>query len=115
MEPVLTFSSFVRRPFLVEAVKITPENIDELATLLGEVKEKEDGEKYIVLDRRVVPNIKRAFIGWFVTRLDENLRCYSPKVFEREFEVQDAAWESYFNQVNAAAAEAQVDAEAVAG
>ena len=103
MEPVLTFNSFVRRPFLVAAVQITADNIDQLAGMLGEVKEKEDGEKHILLDRRIVPNIKRAFIGWWVTKLDDNLRCYSPKVFEREFEVQDGAWETYFSSIADAA------------
>ena len=39
IEPVLTFNSFVRRPFLVAAVQITAVNIDQLAGMLGEVKE----------------------------------------------------------------------------
>ena len=95
MEPVITFFSFVRKPFLVEAVQITEANIDALAALLGEIKEK-DGEKCIVIDRRVVPNIKKAYVGWWVTRLDENLRCYSPKVFEKEFTDFGPEWEPYF-------------------
>ena len=94
----MNFTSFVRRPFLVEAVQITPENIDELALLLGEVKEK-DGEKHILLDRRIVPNIKRAFVGWWVTKLDDNLRCYSPKVFDKEFTQYDDSWSAYFEQL----------------
>lgn len=98
MNPVINFTSFVRRPFVVEAVQITEENIDELAAMLGEVKIKDD-EKHILLDRRIVPNIKRAFIGWWVTKLDDNLRCYSPKVFEKEFTIQDDNWTTYFDQV----------------
>jgi len=81
----LPFSLFVRTPFSVEALIITEENIDEVAKLVGTVKTKND-EKYIALDRRVVPNISRAFIGWYLTRLGDNLRCYSPKVFMEQFE-----------------------------
>jgi len=101
MEPVLTFTSFVRKPFLVEAVLITAENIDELGALLGEVKEK-DGEKFILIDRRIVPNIKKAYIGWWVTKLDDNLRCYSPKVFEKEFTDYTVEWSTYFGQIETA-------------
>lgn len=94
------FSNYVRKPFLVEAVQVTPENIDELAAVLGELKEK-DGEKWILIDRRIVPNIKKAYVGWWVTKLDDNLRCYSPKVFDKEFTNYDRDWEGYFLQLSA--------------
>jgi len=94
------FNNFVRKPFLVEAVQVTPENIDELAGVLGELKEK-DGETWILIDRRIVPNIKKAYVGWWVTKLDDNLRCYSPKVFEKEFMNYDTDWDAYFAQVSA--------------
>jgi hypothetical protein len=94
------FNNFVRKPFLVEAVQVTPENIEELAGVLGELKEK-DGEKWILIDRRIVPNIKKAYVGWWVTKLDDNLRCYSPKVFEKEFMNYDTDWDAYFAQVSA--------------
>ena len=95
MNPEVTFTSFVRKPFCVEAVQITAENIGSLATLLGELKEK-DGEVSILIDRRIIPNIKKAYIGWWVTKLDDNLRCYSPKVFEKEFTSIDDGWFAYF-------------------
>ena len=101
MESAVTFNPFVRRPFPVEAEVITAENIDAFAKLLGELKEK-DGEKHILLDRRIIPQIKRAYIGWYVTKLDENYRCYSPKVFDREFVAMDEGWSCYFDQVVAA-------------
>ena len=91
----MEFSSFVRRPFLVEAVQITEENIHELAKLIGEVKYK-DGAPYIALDRRVIPNIRRAYIGWWFTKLDDNLRCYSGKVFEQEFAAYTEEWAAWF-------------------
>jgi len=36
-------AEYVRRPFIVEAVQITPENIEELASEIGVVKTKENG------------------------------------------------------------------------
>ena len=79
-----SFSWFVRTPFPVEATQITEANIHEVAELVGEVRTK-DGEQYIALDRRIVPNVGRAHLGWFLTRLGDNLRCYSPKIFREQF------------------------------
>lgn len=80
----IVYNSYVRTPFSVEATVITDENIEEIAKLFGEVRMKGD-EKYIAIDRRVVPNVARAFVGWYVTRLGDNLRCYSPKIFQEQF------------------------------
>ena len=85
MSEELEFTVFTRRPFVVEAIQITEDNIEELAGLIGEVRHKDD-EIYISIDRRVIPNIRKAYVGWWVTRMDDNLRCYSPKIFEEQFE-----------------------------
>lgn len=90
----MQFSRHIRKPFVVEAVQITHENIQAIANLLGELKEK-DSEKWISIDRRIVPNIRKAYIGWWVTQLDDNFRCYSPKVFEKEFMVYTDDWAAY--------------------
>ena len=89
----MNFQTFTRKPFVVEAVEITEENIDEVAKLIGvdgEVREK-DGAKYIVVDKRIVPNIHRATPGWWLTRMGDNLRCYSPKIFTDQFELATPA------------------------
>lgn len=80
----LKFDNFVRKPFAVKATRITEENIEEVAKLIGEVRVK-DGQKFISINRRIVPNVGRAFMGWYVTILDDNLRCYSPKIFKEQF------------------------------
>ena len=84
MSDTLEFERFVRTPFVVEATLITDENIEQIAELIGQVRVK-DGEKYIALDRRVVPNLGRAYIGWYFTQMDDNYRCYSPKIFTQQF------------------------------
>jgi hypothetical protein len=93
----MQFDRYIRKPFSVEAVQITPENIEEIAGLLGELKEK-DGEKWILIDRRLVPNIRKAYIGWYITKLDENFRAYSPKVFEKEFLEYTDEWAAYLSE-----------------
>lgn len=80
----MEFIQFVRKPFTVEAVEITADNIAEVAKLVGEVKTKND-VTFIILDRRIVPNVNRAYIGWFMTRLGDHYRCYSAKVFREQF------------------------------
>lgn len=81
----MEYSPYVRKPFTVEAVQITEENIEEVAELVGEIKEK-DGQKYIALNWRAVPGVNRAYVGWYLTRFGDNLRCFSPKIFKEQFE-----------------------------
>lgn len=81
----MEFTSFVRKPFTVEAVEITLDNIEEVAKFVGDLKEKEDGTKYILVDRRLVPNIFRVYVGFFMTKMGENVRCYSRKIFNEQF------------------------------
>lgn len=83
----MDFTSYTRKPFVVDAVQITEDNIDEIAKKIGDgVVVRKDGKTYIPIDRRVVPNISRAFVGWWLTSMNDNLRCYSGKVFAEQFE-----------------------------
>ena len=50
-------NTYVRKPFVVEAVEITDQNIHEVAKYIGDIKEKDDGTPYILVDRRLVPNV----------------------------------------------------------
>lgn len=85
---VMEFTQYIRQPFTVEAVQITAENLEEVAKLVGEVRTDVRNKKettYIALDRRIVPNVSRAYLGWYLTRLEDNYRCYSAKVFREQF------------------------------
>ena len=93
----MQFDRFIRKPFSVEAVQISYDNIEQIAGVLGELKEK-DGEKWIAIDRRLVPNIRKAYVGWWVTKMDENYRAYSPKVFEKEFMNYTEEWAAYLSE-----------------
>ena len=70
---------------MVDAVEITPENIEEVAKYVGDLREKEDGTKYILVDRRLVPNVFRVYTGFYMTKMGENIRCYSRKIFKEQF------------------------------
>lgn len=85
MEPVLVFQTHVRKPFTVEALEVTEENLEDVAEFVGEVKVKEDGTRYIAVNRKLVPNVYRVFPGYFVTQMGDNVRCYSPKIFNEQF------------------------------
>ncbi len=50
-------TTYVRKPFLVDATEITDDNIAELASFVGTLQTKDDGTIYIQVDR---PDICRA-------------------------------------------------------
>lgn len=79
------FTTYVRKPFVVEAVEVTSDNIPEVAKYIGDLREKEDGTPYILVDSRLVPNVERVYPGFFMTKMGENVRCYSRKIFTEQF------------------------------
>lgn len=83
----MQFQDFVRKPFTVDAVEVTKDNIEQLAEELkiGVIKNKEDGTPFIQVDKRMVPNVYRVFPGYWVTKMGDNVRCYSKKVFHEQF------------------------------
>jgi hypothetical protein len=83
----MDFIAHRRKPFYVEAAEITEDNLEAAAGLIGDVVVGEDGTRHIKVDKRLVPNIHRAYVGWWVTRMGDNIRCYSPRIFHEQFEV----------------------------
>jgi hypothetical protein len=96
----MEFTEYIRKPFTVQAIEITRENIEECAKFIGDVREMEDGRPYILVDSRLVPNLERVFPGYFMTKMGDNVRCYSKRVFNDQFVAADdniAAWVAYLN------------------
>lgn len=89
----MEFTQYIRKPFTIEAVQITDENIDELCPLIGHevLEDDETGDRYIRLDRRIVKQSHKAFAGHWITRMDGKfLRVYSPNSFIKQFvEIND--------------------------
>lgn len=94
----MEYTEFIRKPFVVEAVEITEENITELASLVGEIDYTDSGRPFIRVDKSLVPNISRVYPGYYLTRYRDKIHCWSPAVFEEQFaEVDDniKAWVDY--------------------
>lgn len=97
----LEFTDYLRKPFVVSAIEITEENIHEVAKFVGTIRQKDDGTPYIQVDRVLIPNVDFVYPGYFMTRMGKNVRCYSPKVFSRQFthlSPEAQAWIDHINQ-----------------
>jgi hypothetical protein len=83
----MEFTTFIRKPFKVQAIEITHDNIAEIAEMIGELRTDDKGTPYISVNRRLVPNIFRAHIGYWVTIMgeDNNIRCLSRFIFYHHF------------------------------
>lgn len=82
---------YMRKPVLVEAVRVTDENIVEVAKWLGAVIEFEPGERqraYIVLNVKhpMYPRQKQAFVGDWVLKNDNGVKGFSDKAFLKSFD-----------------------------
>ena len=96
----MEYTSFARKPFVVEAIEITAENLNDIAEMVGTIRTTVDDKVYIQVDRRLIPNIDRVFPGFWLTRMGKNIRCYSAKVFNEQFtEVTDdiKSWVDFLN------------------
>lgn len=85
----MEYTTYVRRPFTIEAVEITKQNIADLAKHIGDLETDDDGTTYILVDRRKVPNVQRVYVGFYMTKLGRQVRCYSRKVFTEQFVILD--------------------------
>lgn len=101
----MDFTTFVRKPFVVDAIEVTAENIGEVAKYVGDLREKEDGTPYILVDRRLVPNVFRVYPGFFMTKMGENIRCYSRKIFKEQFTEQTVEIKGWVESIGTSASQ----------
>lgn len=80
------FLTYVRKPFFVKALKVTLENIRQVSEMIGELREPPGEEPFIRVDKTKVPNIYNVRLGFYVTQMGRNIRCFAPEVFEEQFE-----------------------------
>lgn len=82
----MDYTEYVRVPFGVTACEVTEENFDEVFELIGkEIKETPAGKKYILIDRRIIPNGHKAQVGGWVTIMGDKIRYYSKTAFADQF------------------------------
>lgn len=107
----MEFTTFVRKPFTVEAVQITEKNIRDIAPLVGTIQ-VDDGQVWIQVDRKKVPVLSEVEPGYWMTKVDGKIRCYSDRVFREQFtpitpEIRQ--WMDYLNQQTTGAEEATLN------
>jgi hypothetical protein len=81
-------SKFTRKPFEVDAVQVTAQNIDEVAKWCqGEVSTDTDGNKYVKVRVLRVLNERQtqAFIGDWVLYAGTGYKVYTAKAFSKSF------------------------------
>jgi hypothetical protein len=103
------YTKFVRKPFTVEATEITLENIGEVAEMIGTLREKDNGEPYIAVDRRLIPNLIRAYPGFWLTKMGDNVRCYAKRVFKQQFVALTPDIENWINYFEGNQSDEQIE------
>lgn len=97
----MEYTTYVRKPFEVNAVEVTDENLEEVAKLVGDLEvDGETGARFILVDHRKVPNVNRVFPGFFMTKMGRQVRCYSRRIFHQQFVLKDdnvQAWLDFLN------------------
>lgn len=101
----MDFVPFVRKAFVVDAVEVTLENIEEIAKLVGEIR-YENEKPYIHVNPNVVVGVRRAFPGYWMTRMGDNLRLYNKRVFFKMFCPNTPEIESWVDYINRSGADA---------
>lgn len=81
----MQFKTYVRKPFTVEAVEVTEDNIDEIAKMCGTIETTDRGDKFIKVDQEVVKNVTRVYVGFWMTKNGGSIRFYSKRIFTQQF------------------------------
>lgn len=86
----MNYQTYVRKPFNILAMEVTLDNLDEVAELIGTVKE-ENGKRFIQVDKKdpdgkpIVPTVFRVYPGFWLTKIGKNIRCYKKSAFNAQF------------------------------
>lgn len=93
----LDLKNFVRKPFSVEAVEVTAENILEVATWCAGEMRSSDGDRGRAIQHYIKVNVKKplnarqtmAYVGdYVVVATDQNIRgfkVYTPRAFRSSY------------------------------
>lgn len=81
----LQYEEYVRKPYVLKAVQITHQNIEEIAPMIGSLQHKKGGRPFIEVDRQRVPVLTKVYVGYYMTIKGTSIRCYSPRTFREEF------------------------------
>lgn len=86
----LKIHKFARKPFYVDAVRVSEPNIEEVANWCeGEIKTDDQGKKYIHIKgvyRPLNDKQTQAYVGDWVLLAATGFKVYIPKAFDKSFE-----------------------------
>lgn len=80
---------FARKPFYVDAVRVSEANIEDVTEWCGgEIKTNDDGDKFIKVKvhRPITERQTEAYIGDWVLWAGNGFKVYTPKAFDKSFE-----------------------------
>jgi len=90
----LEVQTFVRKPFSVEAVQVTDENMDAVAKWCqGDVRTADKGDPFIKVrvHNPLTDRQTKAFVGDWVLYAGKGYKVYTDKAFERSFDPKEVA------------------------
>lgn len=94
------FTEHIRKPFSVYAVRVTRENLEDIAPFVGKVERTAEGKPYIQADRHLCQSSLKVWPGYYVTKHGKKVRVFSRKSFEEQFHPMGedvAPWVEYLN------------------
>lgn len=85
---MLETTKYVRKPFLIDAAQVTPENIQEIAKWVdGEIRSDDLGQYVKVRVHRPLNDRQtKAYVGDHVLYAGTGYKVYTPKAFANSFE-----------------------------
>lgn len=89
---MLTIHTYVRKPFTVEAVQATAENLQDIATWCsGMLVEEEVGKWFVKVRVQRVLNDRqtKCYIGDWVLKSPAGYKVYNDKAFHASFQLPD--------------------------
>jgi hypothetical protein len=87
-KPSLKFENYTRKPFTVQAVQVTEDNLNTVAEWCGgEVQTLSNNVKFIKVDvsRPITTRQTRAFLGDWVLYAGRGFKVYTEKAFRMNF------------------------------
>jgi hypothetical protein len=95
---MLETQKYRRKPFFVEAVQVTQDNLEAVASWTGgkvqtldAVAEKNQNAPYVKVNvpRAVTERQTQAFIGDWVLKAGSGFKCYTDKAFKKSFDLRE--------------------------
>lgn len=82
-------TKFIRKPFLIDGIQVTEENMDEVAVWCkAPIQTTDSGQRYVAVDTKnpLKQRHAQAFVGDWVLYARAGYKVYTPQAFAKSFE-----------------------------